>query len=265
MFDSPNFAHIRPSIAATPASHLCASDYLAPLACRGYRVTEAQESGALLRLVDSAQEHDVLEQLIERSRPRLLPQYHRLARPLADTLRFSAPPGGSRFGGPADRNPLYGARSIETALADAARRRINFLSGMQTPVCSEIVTSHLSFGFDILSDRGLDLTLPTLCQTTPDEPSALQFARDQQLGKEMRDNKIDAFMFPSAHPSCRYQSSVGVLDPCALIGTIVEPSTWVCRASTRSVLFVHQIAHRCLEFRSEELALDTAQYLRRRI
>jgi hypothetical protein len=91
-----------------------------------WRAVEAQHLVATMRLADNAAEQDVLEQLLERSKPALPAEQRRLHYLVFTPFRYvaSAP---SRFRAASHAGVWYGAERVETSLAEVAYWRWRFL------------------------------------------------------------------------------------------------------------------------------------------
>ena len=90
-------------------------------------MVEAQHIAATMKLVDSRVEQDVLEALLERSKP--APPRHTagLDYLLATPFRYAPKQYGSRFRAPTDPGVFYGAESVRTAAAELGYWRWKFL------------------------------------------------------------------------------------------------------------------------------------------
>ena len=90
-------------------------------------MVEAQHIAATMKLVDSRGEQDVLEALLERSKP--APPRHTagLDYLLATPFRYAPKQYGSRFRAPTDPGVFYGAESVRTAAAELGYWRWKFL------------------------------------------------------------------------------------------------------------------------------------------
>lgn len=92
-----------------------------------WRMVEAQHVASTMKLVDTADEQNVLESLLESSKPPLPRDTRHLNYLLATPFRYAPPPGGSRFRAPADPGVFYGAGSVRTASAELGYWRWRFL------------------------------------------------------------------------------------------------------------------------------------------
>jgi len=93
-----------------------------------WRAVEAQHVASTRRLVDSTAEQKVLEDVLERTKPRVTPELARLHYLLSTPFRY--PPGmhGSRFRSAADAGVFYAAEERRTACAEVGYWRWKFLS-----------------------------------------------------------------------------------------------------------------------------------------
>lgn len=91
-----------------------------------WRAVEAQHVASTTRLVDSLREQALLEDILERTKPRTeaTKGLHYL---LATPFRYPPAARGSRFRGPADPGVFYGAEEPRTACAELGYWRWRFL------------------------------------------------------------------------------------------------------------------------------------------
>lgn len=89
-------------------------------------MVEAQHIASTMKLVDNRAEQDLLESLLEASKPArpAEPELHYL---LATPFRYHPLRGGSRFRAPHDPGVFYGAETIRTACAELGYWRWKFL------------------------------------------------------------------------------------------------------------------------------------------
>jgi hypothetical protein len=89
-------------------------------------MVEAQHVTATLKIVDDAEEHEILESLIEASKPPRPDAVARLDYLLATPFRYPPPVHGSRFRAPGDPGVFYGAFALRTAAAELGYWRWQF-------------------------------------------------------------------------------------------------------------------------------------------
>lgn len=94
---------------------------------RVWRMVESQHIAASMKLVDSQREQDVLETLLEASKPAPAIATASLDYLLATPFRYSPRRGGSRFRADTDPGVFYGAQTLATAAAELGYWRWQFL------------------------------------------------------------------------------------------------------------------------------------------
>lgn len=109
------------------------------LTAQVWRAVEAQHRASTTRLVDNLHEQELLERLVEGSKPARPPSTERLHYLLATPFRYR-PPHGSRFRGRNDPGVFYAAPHVRTALAELGYWRWRFL--LDSPDLSEIPPVH---------------------------------------------------------------------------------------------------------------------------
>jgi len=106
---------------------LAVSSEARPWRGRVWRMVEAQHVASTMKIVDSPAEQDVLEALLDASKPALPPEAGTLDYLLATPFRYPPLPGGSRFRIGIDPGVFYGADSVPTAAAELGYWRWRFL------------------------------------------------------------------------------------------------------------------------------------------
>ncbi|MCP5265596.1 MAG: RES family NAD+ phosphorylase [Burkholderiaceae bacterium] len=144
-------------------------------------MVEAQHVASTMKLVDDRDEQDLLESLLESSKPALASGTERLDYLLATPFRYPARHGGSRFRGATDPGVFYGAESVHTAAAELGYWRWRFLRDA-VDLDRLAPVAHTAFRADIATEV-VDLREPPLSADAaawrhPDDYSATQaFAR----------------------------------------------------------------------------------------
>ncbi|MBS0508235.1 MAG: RES family NAD+ phosphorylase, partial [Proteobacteria bacterium] len=120
-----------------------------------WRGVEAQHVVATMRLVDSAAEQDLLEQLLEASKP-ALPATHQPRHYLLLTPFRYRPHHASRFRPAHARGQWYGAQALFAACAEVAYWRHRFIRDSAGLLDQELLTEH-SFFQAAIDGLALDL------------------------------------------------------------------------------------------------------------
>lgn len=212
------------------------------LEAKPWRIVEAQHGSSTWKLVDSQAEHDVLEELIEGSKPRLLPgpEFEGLHWLLFTPFRYPPRAHGSRFGRRHERAIWYGSHELRTALAEDAYYRLYFFSGTAATLAPHRV-ARSAFQAHVRSDAHVDLTAQPFAADAAQLRSPVDYSATQQLGSEMREDGIEAFQFLSARdPSGG--TNVGLFSPKAFARKrpLGASQTWSCTVTTSGdVAFDH--------------------------
>lgn len=169
---------------------------------RLYRIIESQEEVATRSLVDSLQKQEILENLLEQSKPARLPGSEDLHYLLATPFRYPPLPWGSRFGGTAESGIFYGSKTVDTVLAEAAYYRLLFLNDMQQAPASPVTSYHQVFSAKYCADPGVRLQHGSWQQHWPMLTHTTEYQFCQQLGVQIRELEIQGLEAPSARALC---------------------------------------------------------------
>ncbi len=107
---------------------LAVSSEARPWAGKAWRIVEAQHVASTMKIVDDADEQDLLESLLEASKPPLPEAAAELDYLLAAPFRYDPRRGGSRFRAVTDPGVFYGARDVRTACAELGYWRWRFVA-----------------------------------------------------------------------------------------------------------------------------------------
>ena len=233
----------------------CAGDSeLRTLRLSPWRVVEAQHQLSTRKLVDSAEEQELLEELIEKVKPpdRTGGRLHYL---LFTPFRYPPLPHGSRFGTRRERGIWYGSVEQRAAIAEVAYYRLLFLEGTAADL-DTVETALTAFTVAIRTARGIDLAAPPFAAHRRAIASPTSYASSQALGAAMRAAGVEAFRYPSARDAGG-GVNVGVFAP-SVFGHARPKSleTWYCFASRERVEVMPGGY-----FKSERYAFPRAQFL----
>jgi hypothetical protein len=194
-----------------------------------WRAVEAQHQLSTRKLVASADEQIVLEELIEGAKP---PDRTHGRRHYLLTTPFRYPPlrHGSRFGTRQHRGIWYGSETRETAFAEVAYYRLVFLEGTRAEL--GVVSTPLTlFRAKARSARGVDLVAPPFDAHRRAIASPARYESSQTLGAAMRAAGVELFRYPSARDP-KGGANVGAFTP-EVFGRSKprELETWQCVAT----------------------------------
>ncbi|MEZ5318756.1 MAG: RES family NAD+ phosphorylase [Vicinamibacterales bacterium] len=245
---------------------------VAPLRLAPWRVVEAQHLISTRKLVDSAEEQALLEDLIEISKPAIEGSQgsrvpgaqgpgsrgaQRTTGHVLLTTPFRYPPlrHGSRFGGRYEPGLWYGSEDQRTLFAEAAYYRLVFLEGTRADL-GTITTWHTAFTVQARTTRGIDLTARPFDRHRAAISARADYAASQALGQAMREAGVELFRYRSAR-DVEGGANVGIFTP-AVFGAArpKDLETWHSSSTRDRVEFVRR------DFRADRLhAFPRSQFL----
>jgi hypothetical protein len=188
-------------------------------------------------LVDDLAEQELLEQMLDESKP----AYPEIDQPLHYLLTtpFRYPPlyYGSRFGRTHEPSLFYGGLSEETTMAESAYYRFIYWYSMEgEPPKASLTGQHSLFAVDYSTEQGVQLHQPPFLEYRAVLTDPVSYSMTQQLGTEMRHAGVKAFEFDSA----RYADgqNVAFYEPdCFVQNTPKQLSPVVSKATASKVEF----------------------------
>lgn len=169
--------------------HICELEY------EPWRVVEAQHILNSRDLVDSLEEYEILEELLNNSKPVI---HTKISDPLIFTpFRYPPLKYGSRFGRIYEPSLWYGSLDIKTALTEVAYYRLKFNQDTEAEL-GYVDTLLTAFKVCVKTKQGIDLTKLPFTKHRSDISSKTSYTASQLLGSDMRANKVESFIFYSA-------------------------------------------------------------------
>lgn len=170
------------------------------------RVVESQEQVATNHLVETLDEQQLLEQMLEANKPQLTqseqPKKKQLHYLLATPFRYPPLKYGSRFGTKSEPSLLYGSKTLVTALTETAYYRMVFWRGMSSPPPSgKFITQHTAWGASYQTAKGMALQQAPFVEFQSQLAAPNSYQASQQLGAQLRQLGTEAFEFTSARDS----------------------------------------------------------------
>jgi len=178
------------------------------------RLVENQEQKVTVALVDNFDEHDILESLLEKSKPA---HGHgsgleRLDYLLRTPWRYPPLKWGSRFGRRFEPSLFYGSLSPEALFAEAAYYRLVFLEGMRRPFRDRVISQFTVFEAQYQTAQGLKLTRPPFVKHTQTLRHKAHYTPCQDLGSVLREREIVAITYYSAR-SANDEQNIALFSP----------------------------------------------------
>lgn len=205
-----------------------------------WRGVEAQHVVSTMRLVDTPQEQDLLEQLLEASKPPLplaaQPKHYLLATP----FRYS-PAHESRFRPAHGKGQWYGAQNVYAACAEVAYWRHRFILDSAGLLDQVVLTEH-SFFQAVLEGASIDLMEPPWVQARDDWTHASDYRANHAVASEAQRRNVQWLSYESARAQgerCAVAFDVDSLyEPAQGLDRTIE--RWVCKASRSSVMVARE-------------------------
>jgi hypothetical protein len=158
-------------------------------------MVESQHIAATMKLVDNRDEQDLLESLLESSKPRQPDDTADLDYLLATPFRYDPKRGGSRFRAVTDPGVFYGAESVRTAGAELGYWRWKFLKDAVELERLEPV-AHTAFRAEI-SAPVVDLRRPPFDADVSFWQHPTDYGPTQQLARAAREADVGGILYRS--------------------------------------------------------------------
>ena len=211
---------------------------LRPLRLAPWRAVESQHQVSTRKLVESAEEQELLEELIDAVKP---PDQTggRLHYLLATPFRYPPLRHGSRFGTRHAPGLWYGSESRRTAFAEVAYYRLLFLAGTDADL-GTVTTPLTVFSVTARTARGADLVAAPFDAYRDVIAAPGSYDATQALGEAMRAAGVELFRYPSARDPDG-GSNVGAFTP-AVFGRARprDLQTWHCTAGAAVIEFARR-------------------------
>lgn len=160
-----------------------------------WRMVEAQHIASTMKIVDTLAEQDVLESLLESSKPKCPDATLNLDYLLATPFRYNPLRDGSRFRSIIDPGVFYGAGSERTAAAELGFWRWRFLKDSVELKQLEPV-AHTAFNADI-STSAVDLRQPPFDTQQSVWRNPIDYSGTQAFARIVRQANVGGILYQS--------------------------------------------------------------------
>lgn len=231
-------------------------------------MVEAQHHAATMKLVDSVVEQDVLERLIETTKPPVPPKCAGLDFLLATPFRYDAVyPAGSRFRR-AGRTPgvFYAAERPETAAAEIAFYRL--LLHCETPALPfpSNAAEFTGFSVAVATQRAIDLTEAPFLADRAQWISPTNYEPCQALADRARGAGVEAIRYQSTRDP-KQGANLALLSCRAFASPRpLERQTWRIRVAETGIQARREFPSLALDFTPRKFSADpriAARFLRK--
>lgn len=163
------------------------------------RIIEDQSKSSTRDLVDDLHEHDILEEILETSKPPMPTHNSRgkITWLLATPFRYAPLKGGGRFHSIDEQSIFYGSLKMETAMAEIAYKRFVFRENTKAKLVPSTI-EYTKFNAKVDTKNGIDLTSAPFKKHTSKISNPISHDDSQILGRSMRKEDVEAFLFYSA-------------------------------------------------------------------
>lgn len=215
--------------------NIALKDHARPEELSGYRVVENQEYIATRALVDTNDEHDLLESMLEQSKPPMPADCSADDYLLCTPFRYPPLRDGTRFGKVTERSPFYGSEGLKSALAEKAHRIAQFDQHTSATLPNRNL-NFTSFKFAAKASSCLDLLKPPFDTHKAQIHDPNSYVVSQALGTEMRGCGVQACVFESTR--CPPARNIAIFDPSIFTGKSFEHQQWSCLIGQMEITFV---------------------------
>ena len=230
-------------------------EHIKPLSEKVFRVAESQQKVATNTLVDTLEEQQMLEEMLDRLKPRIPQDCEQFDYLICTPFRYPPLKHGSRFGKKIHPSIFYGSKNIEAAFAELAYYRFVYYDGMMTaPKKQQKVTQHTSFNVDLQTQKGVVLNESPFNKYKNKISDPTSYSVPQSIGENMREKGVEAFSYFSARAAG--QINVGIFT-CKAISSYVPYALkhWSCITRDKNVTI------RSLDDRWSNISFELDQFL----
>jgi hypothetical protein len=225
---------------------------------RCWRGVEAQHQVSTVKLVDSLVEQQLLEELLDATKPAVPGPCRHLHYLLSTPFRYGAPyPAGSRFRRPGHTpGVFYGSRATSTAVAELAFHRLLFFADSPETPWPVNPGEFTLFAAEIRTRAAIDLTRPPLDQDAARWTHATDYTACQELSDAARAAHVEVIAYRSVRDP---HGGVNLaLLSCTVFASPnpVERQTWRIDLSASGVRAVCAFPAAGLEFTRQTFAAD---------
>lgn len=224
-----------------------------------WRLVEAQHRISTLKLVDTVEEQQALEQLIEETKPPLPPECAGLHYLLSTPFRYAAVyPVGSRFRRAGlTAGVFYAAEAPHTAVAEVVFYRLLFFAESPDTPWPANALEYTAFSVAYATRHGLDLTKGKLVKGQAGWTHLTDYTACQALADTARSAKIDAIRYMSVRDP-RRGSNLALLTCRAFAQRKPgRQQTWHIRLSDTGAQAVCESPKAGITFHRESFAADS--------
>jgi hypothetical protein len=196
---------------------------------------EAQHVAATMALVDSLEEQQALERILDEAKPPVPQAARKLHWLLFTPFRYPPPPRGSRFRGPNDPGVFYGADEIRTACAELGYWRWRHL--LDTPALAAMPTKPQTVFRTAIAGAAIDLRRAPFAAARARWTDPADYAHCQAFARTAREAAVAAIRYESVRDP-QHAGCAAVLAPAAFARVSpLDQQTWMLSVSRERVVW----------------------------
>lgn len=211
-----------------------------PFSGKLWRMVEAQHVVSTSRILDTRAEQELLEEILEESKPPVPPEAEGLHYLLFSPFRYGPlSPEGSRFRGVADPGVFYGAEAVRTAAAEVGYWRWRFLQD-STGLHRLQPSSFTAFRVRVAASS-IDLRTPPFDRDTPLWEHPSNYSVTQALARVARAAEVGLILYRSVRDP-EPGLCAAVLTPEAFSARRPEAATqtWLLTVSSQEAIWMRR-------------------------
>lgn len=209
-------------------------DFAKPTHIIGFRVVENQDFSSTWLLSDNSEDHELLEQMIDESKPPMPEDAANDDYLLNTPFRYPPLWEGTRFGTVKERAPFYGSETVKAALVEKNYRLTQFEADSDADFDNRTL-SFTSFRFIADAQDCLDLLDDPFLSFKDEIHNPDSHLVGQELGTEMRECDVDACIFESVR--CSPDRNFALFTPAIFRQKSDEHTQWTCFISPQEITF----------------------------
>lgn len=215
-------------------SHIISEDN-----CVGFRVVEDQQYISTRPLVDSDEEHDILEAMLEDSKPPKptndeMSNASRVDYLLSTPFRYPPLKEATRFGKVTERSLFYGCHDMNGAFAEVAYYRFRFIDHTTANIPT-IIVNYTSFKFYAGSEYCIDLTHSYFEKYQPALMDKNNYQHSQEMGRILRHENVEMFYFNSVRSEG--SKNIAIFVPSVFTKRTDNHKSWQCVSNDNYIEF----------------------------
>jgi hypothetical protein len=208
-----------------------------PKAMTAWRGVEAQHVVSTMRLVDTRDEQEVLEQLLDGSKPPA-PEMKRPKHFLIYTPFRYRPRHPSRFRKAGSTGLWYGAEALYAACAEVAYWRHRFVLDSAGLAKGDVLTEHTFFQAAI-SGTAIDLMSPPWVASRDAWTHGSDYTHTHAVAEAAAHRRVQWICYESVRAPGYRCAAVLDVEALDIVSNGTTQQTWHCKANRTSVMMVH--------------------------